>query len=207
MIDSLIFDLDGTLWDSTSGIVMTWNEVLRRHPEVKTVVTAEDLARNFGLPLEQIARNLFPEEEEDKRQALMKECCDLENEYLAERGGTLYPKLEETLQKLSAKMPLAIVSNCQSGYIEAFLKAHDLWRYFVDKECIGDTGEPKGKNIRLVMARQGMKASAYVGDTQGDCDAADLAGVPFIYAAYGFGNVSHKDYEINAFEELLSIVE
>ena len=51
---------------------------------------------------------------------LMDECCEQENIYLAEHGGILYPKLEETLQKLSEKYPLFIVSNCQDGYIQSF---------------------------------------------------------------------------------------
>ena len=63
-IDSLIFDLDGTLWDSSEGIVATWALVLENYPEIHKKVTAEELASNFGLPLEQIARNMFPDQPE-----------------------------------------------------------------------------------------------------------------------------------------------
>ena len=41
--DSIIFDLDGTLWDSTEGICETWNQVLAGYPEVNQVITAENL--------------------------------------------------------------------------------------------------------------------------------------------------------------------
>ena len=99
-IDSLIFDLDGTLWDSSEGIVATWALVLEHYPEIHKKVTAEELASNFGLPLDQIARNMFPEQTEALRMRLMDECCEQENIYLAEHGGILYPKLEETLQKI-----------------------------------------------------------------------------------------------------------
>ena len=34
----------------------------------------------------------------------------------------------------------------------------------------------------------------YAGDTSGDAESADYAGIPFIYAAYGFGNVSSDKY-------------
>ena len=97
-IDSLIFDLDGTLWDSSEGIVATWALVLENYPEIHKKVTAEELASNFGLPLEQIARNMFPDQPESLRQQLMAECGEKENLYLAEHGGLLYPKLEETLR-------------------------------------------------------------------------------------------------------------
>ena len=206
-IDSLIFDLDGTLWDSSEGIVATWVLVLEHYPEIHKKVTAEELASNFGLPLDQIARNMFPEQTEALRMRLMEECCEQENIYLAEHGGILYPKLEETLQKLSEKYPLFIVSNCQDGYIQSFYSGNHTAKYFKDCECIGVTGKSKGANIRLVMERNGLKSPVYIGDTQGDADAAAQAGIPFIYAAYGFGQVKACDAEIHTFEELLDIVE
>ena len=146
-IDSLIFDLDGTLWDSSEGIVATWALVLEHYPEIHKKVTAEELASNFGLPLDQIARNMFPEQTEALRMRLMDECCEQENIYLAEHGGLLYPKLEETLQKLSEKYPLFIVSNCQDGYIQSFYSGNHTAKYFKDCECIGVTGKSKGANI------------------------------------------------------------
>ena len=170
-------------------------------------MTAEELASNFGLPLEQIARNMFQDQPESLRQQLMAECGEKENLYLAEHGGLLYPKLEETLRNLSEKYPLFIVSNCQDGYIQSFYSGNHTEKYFKDCECIGVTGKSKGENIRLVMERNGLKAPVYVGDTQGDADAAAQAGIPFIYAAYGFGQVKAFDAEIHAFEELLDIVE
>ena len=54
----------------------------------------------------------------------MDEMCSYENEYLSIHGGTLYPGLEDTLKELKKNYRLFIVSNCQSGYIEAFLHAH-----------------------------------------------------------------------------------
>jgi len=48
-IDSLIFDLDGTLWDSSEGIVATWALVLENYPEIHKKVTAEELASDFRL--------------------------------------------------------------------------------------------------------------------------------------------------------------
>ena len=205
-IDSLIFDLDGTLWDSSEGIVATWALVLEHYPEIHKKVTAEELASNFGLPLDQIARNMFPEQTEALRMRLMDECCEQENIYLAEHGGILYPKLEETLQKLSEKYPLFIVSNCQSGYIELFLKKTGLAPYVTDMECFGDTGMKKAENIRLVVARNGLQLPVYVGDTKGDEEAAHAAGVPFVHAAYGFGRAEQPEAVIETFSELLTLI-
>ena len=51
-----------------------------------------------------------------------------------------------------------------------------------------------------------MKNPVYVGDTQGDADAAKAANVPFIYAKYGFGDVEEFEDKIESFEELLNII-
>lgn len=205
-IDSLIFDLDGTLWDSSDGIVATWGLVLENYPDIHKTVSAQELASNFGLPLDEIARRMFPEQTEALRQQLMQECCDKENEYLAEHGGRLYPKLKETLCRLSERYPLFIVSNCQDGYIQSFYQGNRTAEFFKDCECIGVTGLSKGENIRLIMERNHLEAPAYVGDTQGDADAAKAAGIPFIYARYGFGEVDHYDMVIDAFEELTKLL-
>ncbi|MDE7279616.1 MAG: HAD hydrolase-like protein, partial [Oscillospiraceae bacterium] len=95
-----------------------------------------------------------------------------------------------------------IVSNCQSGYIETFLEYHKLGKYFADFECPGGTGFAKAENIRIVMERNGLEKAVYVGDTQGDLDASDSAGIPFIHAAYGFGNVDRNVPEAQSFSEV-----
>ena len=43
-----------------------------------------------------------------------------------------------------------------------------------------------------------------MGDTAGDQEAAELAGVPFIYDAYGFGDVSAPAFMINQISDLQS---
>jgi phosphoglycolate phosphatase len=113
--------------------------------------------------------------------------------------------LEEVLQALSEKYELYIVSNCQEGYIEAFYAYHGLEKYFRDFENPGRTGLSKGENIKLLMKRNGLEAPVYVGDTAGDQKAAKDAGIPFVYAKYGFGDVEDYDYAIERFDALLEI--
>lgn len=204
-IDSIIFDLDGTLWNSTEAICSTWGLVLKSYPEIKKKITVSDLERCMGLPLDVIAERLFPEIEEGKRKELMTECCRIENQYLTEHGGVLYPDLEDTVKKLEKKYQLYIVSNCQDGYIQSFLNAHKMGKYFKDFECIGVTGLSKGENNKLIIKRNQLKSPVYVGDTQGDADSAKVAEIPFVYARYGFGQVAEYDYVIDNFKELLEI--
>lgn len=63
----------------------------------------------------------------------------------------------------------------------------------------------KGENIKLVVSRNNLKNPIYVGDTKGDMEASYYAGIPFVYASYGFGKVESFDYKINDISELLNL--
>ena len=66
----------------------------------------------------------------------------------------------------------------------------------------GRTGLDKGSNIRLVMERNNITQAVYVGDTQKDAAAAEKAGIPFIFAEYGFGDAPNAVLRIGSIEEL-----
>ena len=102
------------------------------------------------------------------------------------------------------KYPLYIVSNCQDGYIESFLTAHLMSDFFKDTECWGRTFLSKGESNKILMERNGLKNPVYVGDTAGDAKSA----IDFIYAEYGFGDVSKDCYvaKIESFAELAEIL-
>jgi len=204
--DSIIFDLDGTLWDSADSVIDSWNETISNYNEVQNKLTVDDMKSVMGLVIQDVALKFFPYLEEENRLKIIKHCCKNECEYLEENGAILYNKLEETLTELTKKYKLFIVSNCQCGYIESFLKAHRLNKYFIDFENSGRTGLTKGENIKLIIERNSLIKPVYIGDTEGDLKAARFAGIPFIYAQYGFGEVKEFDYVIGSFEELLNLV-
>lgn len=200
-MDSIIFDLDGTLWDSSKTVLTAWNEILRKKDGINEL-TVEDLQGTMGLQMHEIGKKLFPSLDDQAREQLLQECGDLENVYLENSGGILYDSVEETLVALSEKYKLYIVSNCQEGYIETFYKYHQLEKYFLDFENPGRTGLSKGENIKLIMERNSLSNPVYVGDTEGDLKAARYAGIPFVYATYGFGKVEDYDFAITSFAEL-----
>ncbi|CAH1193987.1 Phosphoglycolate phosphatase [Paenibacillus auburnensis] len=204
-MDSIIFDLDGTLWDSTEVVVVGWNSVLSSYTEIGNEITKDDLKGIMGLQVAEVGRKLFPNLEEHIQEKILSECCAMECQYLAEQGGRLYEELEAVLQTLSSKYKLFIVSNCQAGYIEAFYKYHQLDKYFTDFENPGRTGLSKGENIKLIMQRNNLTNPVYVGDTEGDQKAAAFAGIPFVFASYGFGSVSRADFTINRLKDLVEL--
>lgn len=64
------------------------------------------------------------------------------------------------------------MSNCQSGYIEAFLEYYKINDYIEDIECFGNNDLPKWDNIALIIKRNNLKNPVYVGDIDNDRIAA-----------------------------------
>ena len=126
----IIFDVDGTLWDSTREVAVAWNKVLQDEMEGHEILTAEGLQKEFGKPMDAIAESLFPEMSEKDRMELLGKMMAYENELVAVGPCVIYNGVLETIKALSKKYPLYIVSNCQDGYIEAFLKNSGLGGYF-----------------------------------------------------------------------------
>lgn len=206
MEKSIIFDVDGTLWDTTEIVADAWNEAIKGEGSYNAEVTPDRLKQLFGKPMNVIARELFGEMTPETEKRLLEICCEKEDEHLlADNKNLLYPAVRETIIELAKTHRLFIVSNCQKGYIELFLKKAELGEYIVDFECYGNTGEGKGSNIKRLVERNCLEHPYYIGDTQGDCDACAEAGVPFIFAAYGFGKTDSFIAEIKSFDELLTI--
>lgn len=198
-MEELIFDMDGTLWDSSENVAKAWSEITGRE------ITAKDISSIMGLTMDVIAERFFPSMPEEKAMELMDRCAEHENEYLAGHGGRLYGGVTETLQKLSEGRRLFIVSNCQKGYIECFLGYYGLGKFFSDHSCWGDNTLSKAENIKLIIERNNIENPVYIGDTQGDCDSAYAAGAKFIHASYGFGTADRYDAKIDSFSELTKL--
>ena len=203
--DGVIFDVDGTIWDSTPVVTEAWNRALvdTGHPEVS--VTADRLKGLFGLPMLEIMRDVLPGVDEEEVRRFDKVCIRYEQDALVDTSGIPYHNIEETIRRLSEKCKVIIVSNCQSGYIELMMKHLGLGPYVTDKICHGDNGLSKAENINLMNERHGLKHSVYVGDTIMDAVACREAGEFFVFASYGFGSVEDPDAIIDTPEQLLEM--
>ena len=204
--ESLIFDIDGTLWDSRELVAQGYNIQLRAEGLEKYCVTAQDLKPLFGRVMTEIADALFPFLPEGERYGLMERCMATENQFLHDNPCHIgYPKVAQTIHALSKKHRLFIVSNSQRGYPDLCIEKLGLDEDIRGHLCFGDTGTSKGKTIRALMERYHIENCAYVGDTQGDYEATLEAGIPFIWAAYGFGTPAGFDARIDAFSDLLTL--
>ncbi|MBO4848281.1 MAG: HAD family hydrolase [Clostridia bacterium] len=201
----LIFDLDGTLWDSSYQVGIAWNDMFRKYG-VDIELTQERMAVMMGRTVPEIGEALLPDIEPVRRWEILSACCEEENRRLNMFGGELFPGVAELLPELAKSCELFIVSNCQDGYIQSFLNYHGMGPYISDIECIGRTGLRKGDNIKLIIERNCLDKAVYIGDTERDMHAARHAGIPFIHASYGFGRGFGAERSIASFSDLPAIV-
>lgn len=205
---NFILDVDGTMWNSTPVVAEAWNAAIVADGSSQARVTEQRLQQLFGKPMNVIGELLFTDVGEEARERLLTACEEAEQKTLREgEFDILYPGVKDTLKRLVEEQgaQLFIVSNCQSGYIELFMEKNHIEYLITDILCHGDTGQGKGENICSLMEKNGLHAedTAYVGDIQGDYEAAKQAGVSFIFASYGFGEVPEAEYKIEKFEEIL----
>ena len=206
--ESLIFDIDGTLWDSRVLVAEGYNLQLRDEGLERYCVDAARLRPLFGKVMSAIADALFPDMPPQVRYPLMERCMARENRYLEENECRIgYAGIAETLCTLSKTHRLFIVSNSQQGYPELCIQKLGLGKWIGGHLCFGDTGTSKGQTIRTLMERYGITSCAYIGDTKGDYEATVEAGVPFIWAAYGFDTPSGYALKIDSPADLLKLEE
>lgn len=203
---NLIFDLDGTLWDPRATIIKIWNEVLTQRQLLQRELKPEDMDQYMGLLFDDILKDIIPGISHQQVQEILVEIVQKENKVLRTHGGILYEEVTETLTNLKKTHNLFIVSNCQDGYIEAFLEYYQFNDLFTDIESHGRTKKPKAENIKLIMERNHLshENSVYIGDTQTDYDSAKANLLSFIFCEYGFGALNIPEYKpsVSKFSDL-----
>ena len=204
--ESLIFDIDGTLWDSRALVAKGYNAQLHDEGMERFCVDAEVLKTVFGKVMTEIADILFAELPPQERYPLLERCMEREGETLHSDPCNIgYPKVKETLEELVKTHRLFIVSNSQCGYPELCMQKLGLEQLISGHLCFGDTGTCKGDTIKKLMNDHNITSACYIGDTAGDMEAADHAGIPFVYCTFGFGNPDHYWKKIDTFAQLLEL--
>ena len=205
--ESLILDIDGTLWDSRALVAEGYNIQLRKEGLHHLQTDADVLLRLFGKTMAAIADGLFPDVPAPERYALMDRCIESEDAYLQQQpcDSIAYPGIKSTMEALAKKHRLFLVSNGQKGYPQLVAKKLGIDHLMAGYLSYGDTGTEKGQTILTLMKTHGITNAAYVGDTQGDYESTCVAGIDFIWADYGFGKPDACAAVIHSFPELLQL--
>lgn len=204
-VEMIIFDLDGTLWETEKITYKTANAVAKKYNLGKEI-TLDTIRKTMGCTFTEAAYNYIPELEKEEREKIFSEILSINCKILEEFGGNVYDRLEETLKTLKNEYKLAIVSNCGAGYIESFLNSSKLTNYFVDYMAAAKYKVSKADAIRKVMTRNAINDAIYVGDTIKDYEASKGANIEFVQAKYGFGDDLNTEYSIQDISELPDII-
>lgn len=202
---AILFDLDGTLWNALDTITEAWNKAMKEH-NLKYSFSLETMKSFMGLTPKETAPLAFKDVDLNKGLEYFVLCLNEEIKYLRIHPGKLYEDEEEVLKELSKHYPLFIVSNSDKGYIEDYLNAYDFNKYFKDHVCAGDTDLEKWQNILYIKNKYQLEEIIYVGDTKKDLNESIRAGVKFIHASYGFGEIEEEVLKISKLRELPDLI-
>lgn len=199
--DSLIFDMDGTLWDAVDSYCAVWNETYRRLG-IDHHISRPELLKCMGMPLEAIYRAIGTPDIISLKEymAVLRPC---EAEMMPTLGGRLYPGVREGLERLhDAGFRLFMVSNCSPIGLPNFMRYTGLGPLFTDYLSYGLTGQEKPANILALIKRYTLKSSCYIGDIEADCRDAHSAGIDMMWVSYGFGHCDDARLTASSFDEV-----
>ncbi|MBE5997369.1 MAG: HAD family hydrolase [Lachnospiraceae bacterium] len=206
-MEAVIFDVDGTLWDAADSMAYGWTNVMNERFDPDFFVDGNMIRPILGRTPVELAGDLMPTIPAEKAEDIFHILAEGELPYIREASPDVYDGFRTVLPKLAEKYKLFIVSNCDAGYIEMFLEVTGLGDLFEGHLCPGDTGEGKAENIRTVMEEYGISEAVYVGDTDKDSRECAKAGVPFIYASYGYGKTDSYTARIGSPLELPEVLD
>ena len=206
MKKSVLFDLDGTLWEVIDSTYKSANIIANKY-NLKEI-SKETICNAFGLNREGAASLYFPNTDLNEAVKLIDEIAIINIDNLKKNGGNVYPNVKEVLNNLVEKYDLYIVSNtAEVEYINAFLNSSKTKKFFKDYIAASSLNISKAEATEKIINENKIEKAAYVGDTIIDLEASKAAEIPFVLAKYGFGKNLQSKYYINELKELPKVLE
>ena len=201
-IDTIIFDVDGTLFNGQSLSLPIFKNCLSilidefhynlPFPSDKKILS------QFGKQANDIFTDLLPEAPQDIINSLLECVQNAEIIELRNGVGDLYNKVPTVLSKLKGRgYKLAICTNAPKGYFNAIVERFEFKNYFQIMLAAGLFID-KNKNwmVKEIIQQLGSKNFAVVGDRHHDIEAAKTNHGLSVGCTYGFGTEEVKEADI-----------
>ncbi|MEO0202129.1 MAG: HAD family hydrolase [candidate division WOR-3 bacterium] len=201
----LIFDFDGTLFDTSLGLTLAINELLKK--QNKELLTREQVKKSVGGGIEATLREIF---KEDFQAKLIDEFNDIYRNYMFE-GLVAYTNVIETLRKIKEELnvKIAIYSNKSKFFIIEILRRFDIYNLFDEIITIDDGfKKPDKKPIDYLIEKYKInREKVYIiGDSCYDVESARISNVKSIFVNWGFGENCNADFTVNEPSEIYNII-
>jgi phosphoglycolate phosphatase len=183
----LLFDLDGTLTDPSSGILSCLRHALA---EIGAEIPPPAaLQQCIGPPLRDALLSILGHEATaDRALALFRERYGRTGLF----ENRLYPGIGQALQELSASATMFIATSKPREFADRIVEHFNLARFFRATYGCGMNGElaDKAELIRYIIDRENIPASEaiMIGDRRHDILAARANGIRSIGVTWGFGS-------------------
>ncbi len=198
--DSIIFDMDGTLWNPMELYLQAWNNGLK-DSGVNKLLTAEEIKPLMGVEYKKVLDTILPGYSQQKQQEVHLNIERHRRDLIGKGLGELYPGVFDGLKILADRYKLFILSNCPAGLIRLFMDWAQINEFITDEMAYGVNNMPKSHNMKLLIDKYNLQNPVYVGDTDGDRIQTEMAGLPFIFFSFGFGKAERFYKSYNSFEE------
>jgi len=199
--DSLIFDMDGTLWDNLNTYVISWNKGLQQRGYQKQV-TRDNILGLMGKEARVMLESILPGATADEQDLLFDAVIAEYQKLLGDMNPLIYEGVLTGLEQLSEKYHLFLLSNCEEGGLVNFMRHTKTTSLFIDYMEHGMNMKSKHHNLRLLIEKHGLKSPVYIGDTDSDSKQSELAEVPFVFMSYGFGETDNYSLMFDSFTAL-----
>ena len=213
MTKAIFFDMDGTLFNTTSilGIALERTfDVLREETLWSGTTPLKQYGEIMGTPLPIVWEKLCPEFDLDLR----KRCNGIFHEHLIssiQQGtGRMYDGVHEVLQTLHETYPLFVTSNGEVAYLQAIVDTYQLHPYFTAIYSIEQIDSlDKAKLVELAKNEHGVTEGFVVGDRLSDIKAAKEKHLQSIGVGFDFAQqeeLAQADYTITSLQEIIEII-
>ena len=195
-IKALLFDFDGTIADSSVGIIASLKYALEING-VGASISQEKIRNAIGPPLVPLIKRVLDDKADEK---MTKAIAVSYREHYSVKGlfmAELYEDVEKTLNSLSTKYLLYVVSSKPKEFLEKLMLKLGIIKYFngVYGPGLGLTPLKKADLVKICLEESNLKAGEciMIGDKAEDVEAAKTNGVKTAGVLYGFGTAKELE--------------
>ncbi|SFD33705.1 Phosphoglycolate phosphatase, HAD superfamily [Bacillus sp. 491mf] len=214
MLQSLIFDMDGTLFQTEKILELSLDDTFNHLRSLRlwdTVTPIDTYREIMGVPLPKVWEALLPNHSSEVRAQTDAYFLERLIENIRSGKGALYPNVEEVFSYLKENnYSIYIASNGLTEYLQAIVSYYNLNNWVTETFSIQQIQTlDKGDLVKTIIEKYDIKKAAVVGDRLSDINAAKDNALIAIGCNFDFAQeeeLAQADFVINDLMELKTLL-